>query len=146
MKNSHKNIGIGLLLGAVAGFALSLLIPNSTKEKNKKLLKAKAEQITKVLTDPDERQRIKEVFQEKTKETTDTYHDIKASVAEKISLLRVSLNSLDKQKYSDTISKTLNRFRDDGRITTHQLKKLKGYLESDFSKIKSDLSTIPDNT
>lgn len=133
-------LGLGLLLGAAAGYAASLFISEKTRDKHKATLEAKFNQVKEFINDPKEQERLKELFEEKTKGAAKTYEAIRTQVAGKLEDASKTWQKIDKDKYTKVIEKSLDQLKSEHKLSVPQLAKLKKYLVSDFEAfVNSDL-------
>jgi gas vesicle protein len=129
-----------LLVGAAVGYAASLFLSPDTKLKHRRNLEAKAGELKKLLTDPEEQERVRDIFKENTDSAQEKYRRAKFAVISRLSQMRGAIQDIDKQKYARAVEKALDDLREDGELPKTQLDRLKKYLIEDFQKIKSNVA------
>jgi hypothetical protein len=125
-----------LLLGAALGYAASLFLSPETRAKHRVELERKSRELKDILTDPDERERIREIFEENTDQAHTMYTHTKARLVTFLAGIRGGLQEIDKQKYVQAVDKALTELKKDGELPKKQLDRLRKYLTEDYQKIK----------
>lgn len=141
MKHTQNSgMSWGALLGGVAiGFGLSMLLSPEQKSKAKHKLQSGAEELKKLMTDPAERDRIKDVFGDMTADSRRKYAEIKDSVVSSLQDVKDGWQSIDKDKYLALVNDSLDELRTEQKLTVRQLNKLRKYLESDYQRLKNNV-------
>ncbi len=130
-----KRIGLAFLAGAATGWLISLFMPDETRSKVKNEIEDKASYLKKAMTDPDERERIKEIFSEKTHDASDKIKEVKDDVAKRLSALRGGVEEIDKRKYLQAVRESVDDMRRGELLPEDELGKLQDYLERDYERI-----------
>jgi len=146
MDNDKSKHMLGtFLVGVAAGWLASLLIPNDARRELRRTAKDKARALKAAFTDPEERERIKEIFTDKTADAREKYLDVKSALIEKFSALRESFGDIDKRKYGQIIRETLDELRREKKLASDQISKLQDYLEHDYQKIRNRFTSSFDD-
>ncbi len=135
-KKSGSFFGVAVLLGAIIGYLVSLFVPDKTRRQHKKALTSQAEQLKDLLTDPEEREKIKAIFGKHTTKAQSTYQEAKDHLISNLTDLKGTIADIDKAKYQKAVTKAVSQIKKDKKLPTKQLTKLKKYLEQDFSRLK----------
>lgn len=137
MRHQASNIGMVFLTGLAAGYVASLLIPKDVQLRNRnRLMKMK-----KVLTDPDEQERIMDIFKDRTDEAVTSFQMAKDRLARNLSEMQNKFSDISKDKYIEAVEDALDYVAEYQELPTPQFNALKKYLEGDFRRIKSSLQT-----
>lgn len=139
-QNSLLSMGVGLAIGTGIGYLASLFIPDKQREHQKKLIKSKTSQIKEAFEASETRLRMQELLNTTAAKAQDQYEDIRDRLVPRIALLKSSLAGINEDKYQETITELVDELKKEGNFDTAQLKKLKNYLQKDFTLIKKSLS------
>lgn len=140
MRKDKSSLGLVLAGGILLGYVASLFIPDSIKNKNKKQIEAKAVKLKAILTDPEERQRIKEIFNDQSEKARAMYADAKDTLVTNLVALKGSLRDINKQKYLDAVNATITQLRSEKNLPAAQLTRLKEYLQTDYERVRAELN------
>lgn len=135
MDNKPRNVGTAFLLGAAAGWLVSVLMPERMKNKAKDEIRDKADLVKRIATDPQERQRVMDIFNQKTDQAMKQYRRARETLSEKVSNVKGAIAGIDEGKYKDAVGQTVESLRNEGGFTEEQLKKIKNYFESDYRNL-----------
>jgi len=138
MSNKLSKFTFAVAMGAAAGYIASLFVPEETKQKHKRQLTTKAEDLDRILRDPQERERVKEIFKKNSQEVTDTFNSVKSELAVNLATLKGSLTQIDKRKYTQAVDQAMNFASEQQQLPSAQLKRLRDYLLADYDRIKKD--------
>lgn len=136
-RSSQQFPWMTFLSGIAVGVAISVLIPPKVKEDAQHTVEEKAAQLKKLLTDPEERARIKDIFGEVTADTRHKYADVKDSLVSSLASMKGGWDQIDKQKYLYLISDMMEELKSEKTLTLRQIAKLKNYLQDDYTKLNS---------
>ena len=135
-KNKLPKAGMLLALGALAGYAASLFVPDKVRKEHKKQIKEKTEELKKILQDENERQRIREVFERYTEESVVSYRLAKSQLTSRLASLKDKVADIDREKYVEAVTQVIEELKAGKGISEKETKKLKKLFESDWEKIK----------
>lgn len=124
------------LFGVAAGYLLSLILPSDVNLKNRMRLK----KIEKILTDPEEQERIKDVFNEKTAEAAASFSMAKAQLAHNLNTFKLELDQISKEKYLKAVKDAVDYVAETQELPRRQITALQRYLEKDYDRIKAALN------
>lgn len=149
MHNHSKQGGHNPLMlfaaGLAVGYVASWFLPEDLKTRQRKMMQNKAEDLKNILTDSDERERIIDIFKERTQEAKDSYQDARETFMKNLSSVRDSWQDIDKEKYMQILDKTMEEIRNNQSLPLRQLNKLKQYFESDYKLLQSQTKSLDDN-
>lgn len=135
------------LVGGIAiGLGLSMLLTPEQREKARKKVQAGAQELRKLLTDPAERERIRDIFGDVTAESRQKYMAVKDQLITTLGDLKDGWQDIDKQKYFYLVGDIIDDVRTEQKLTVRQLNKLRKYLEDDYSKLRHDVAELENNT
>ena len=134
------------LAGLAAGYIASWFLPEDMKSKQRKMAKKKMEALKTILTDPEERERIIDIFKERTDEALSQYQNARQMLMENLSEVKGSWQDIDKDKYMEVVANTIEQIRDDQSLPLRQLNKLKQYFEADYKLIQSKVKSMASET
>jgi succinate dehydrogenase/fumarate reductase flavoprotein subunit len=135
-RSSASSLGAALVVGAAIGYITSLFVSQETRVASRKEIEMRMKQLEKIMKDPDERQRIKEVFKDQTDEAMSAYHDTRDAVMYNIAQVTTPLEKISKQKYVDAVRDAISDLANRHELPSTQLRKLRAYLESDYNYLK----------
>ncbi len=134
------------LIGGIAiGLGLSMLLTPEQREKARKKVQAGAQELRKLLTDPAERERIRDIFGDVTAESRQKYMAVKDQLITTLGDLKDGWQDIDKQKYFYLVGDIIDDVRTEQKLTVRQLNKLRKYLEDDYSKLRHDVAELENN-
>lgn len=136
--DGSNKTGIALLTGLAIGAGVALLLPDNWKRSVRRKGEEVADQVGALLTDPEERERIAEIFQEKTKNAQTIYNDARTKLAEVLESTGEAIESIDKRKYRKAVSDTMAYIREQHKVPKESLARLRTYLENDLSRLRGD--------
>lgn len=125
----------GLMIGAVAGFVLSMLIPSSAKERTSEAIESLAEKFQSLVPDEQEQERIRTIFKEKADTMQESYARIRDGLSDQLSKIRGGVSELDKSRYIKTLDAALERIGKEQEIPKRQLRQLRGYFMEDLEQL-----------
>ncbi len=135
-EDTAKKVGVAFLVGAVTGWLISLFMPDETRKKVKDEIEEKTNYLKRVMTDPDERERIKEIFSEKTQDAGEKIQQVKEDVIKRLSALKGGVEKIDRDKYFQAVKDSIDDMRRGGVLPKDELQKLSDYLERDYDRIR----------
>jgi gas vesicle protein len=135
-RNAIGSLGTAFIVGAAVGYITSLFVTPETKQKSKEEVEKRLNQLQKIMKDPEERQRIQEVFQSRTDEAVSAYHDARDAVMYNVAQITTPLEKISKQKYVQAVRDAINDIAQRQELPTTQMRKLRSYLESDYEYLK----------
>lgn len=135
-EDTAKKVGVAFLVGAVTGWLISLFMPDETRKKVKDEIEEKTNYLKRVMTDPDERERIKEIFSEKTQDAGEKIQQVKEDVIKRLSALKGGVEKIDRDKYFQAVKDSIDDMRRGEVLPKDELQKLSDYLERDYDRIR----------
>lgn len=123
--------------GLAAGYVASWFLPEDVKTRQRKMARKKADELKSILTDPDERERVKDIFKERTQEAMGSYQQARETLMANLSSMRGSWEDINKDKYMEVVNQTIEEIRDNQALPMRQLNKLKQYFEADYKLLQS---------
>ncbi len=134
-QQKSSKLGLGIIVGAVAGAVAGLfLAPKAGKELRKDAQKLYSD-ITK-----DSEAAVKEIFGKVTEESMDLYKKAQKEVASQVDNASKTYKSIDKAKYKEIVMNAVENVKEDMKLPETQLKKLMSYLEGDFKKLANNVA------
>lgn len=140
----NKSMGLVFALGAAAGYIATLFLSDSTKLKHKKVMKDKARDLERIMKDPNERQRVIDVFKEYSDESASYYRQAKENLVSGLASLKGGVTDIDKKKYQRVLDDIIEDFKQTKKIPTKQLDRLRTTLEADYVRIKEHMNQAND--
>ncbi|MGI5841153.1 MAG: hypothetical protein ACOX6N_02990 [Patescibacteria group bacterium] len=131
-----RKVGLAFLAGAATGWLVSIFMPEDTRNKVKNEIEDKTSYLKKVMTDPEERERIKDVFSEKTQNTKEKLEDVKNDIANRLAALKGGAQDIDKRKYMRAVQDSIEDMREGNILPEDELNRLRDYLEGDYERIR----------
>lgn len=135
--SKKSKFGLGLLVGAAAGYAASLFVSNSTKKRHKDSLEATTQKALDKFLSADDQAKLKKHFAQKAEEVKPHLDLARDKISQAITASQYTLETMDKSKYEklvDNVIKDLKTGKDiDGKVLTQ----LQAYLKADFSIFKA---------
>lgn len=139
--NTQMQIGMAFMVGIVAGYVTSLLIPEKTQEKAREQFSESARQISNGITSMEGIQQVKSSFMgiggQAKDNMMDVYLQSREKVMKQLQDLKEPWEQLDSRKYKKLVKDTLAEMVNNGEVPSDHLKTLQGYLESDFQTFRS---------
>lgn len=135
LTTKQKTSGLVFLSGIAAGYALSMMVPEKFKSESR----AKIRQLKEAITNPDERQRIAEIFKDQKEEAVASYYMVKGRLAKNLHSVREEFGEISKDKYIDAIQDAIEYASEYQEIPTPQINALKKYLQNDFERFTAAL-------
>src|SRR3989338_5593642 len=128
---SKSKIGIGVVIGAVAGTIAGLfLAPKAGRD-----LQKDAKKIYDDLKDKDPNVVIKQVFGVVSKESQELYKASKERLADELADLKENYKTIDSAKYAKIVGDVVAHIKDEHNLPEDQLKALGTHLQGDFKKL-----------
>lgn len=136
-ENGGAKFGVGLALGAAIGaVAAFFLSPKSGKE-NRDLVKKKAKELEKFITEADVDDRVKKVYGDVSDQSKKAYKMLKKETQDRVDELNDALENIDVEKYSKSVTKIVDKLQKEGGAK-EMLDKAQKYLMSFIEDKKSD--------
>ncbi len=132
-KSSKFGLGMifGLLTGAVAGLFLA---PKSGKRLQQDVKKV-AKKARKLFEEKELEDIVRDVFGKVTEETMSLFEYTIDSLADRLSDLKGNLGTINRDKYKELVSETVETVREEKNIPDDLIRKLKKYLEGDYQRL-----------
>lgn len=136
MADKKSHLGLGMILGAVAGAVAGLfLAPKAGKE-----LREDAMKMYKKLQKDDPKVMAKKIFgdvsEESQKFVKRAYEDLSVQLAD----LKNTSSKIDTNKYKEAVKNVVTTIKDEGNLPEGTVKKLMSYLENDAKRMISSAS------
>lgn len=144
-KKNHGKLGLALLTGATVGYVASLFVSNKVRKAHKQKISKTADELASKLMSDDDKQRLIELFDSASKKGMKELKAAKKELALHLTSASQTLSQINKPKYYKAVEKTISHLKDKGSLDTKQLKKLRGYLESDYQLFKEIRSEVTDD-
>lgn len=135
--NTGKKAFAIFLAGLTAGYIASWFMPEDWKFKQRKVVRKKISELQAIMTDPEERERIKDIFKEKTEEALDQYQEARSILMKNLADIKGSWQDIDKDKYLEVVGNTIDEIRDNQALPMKQLQKMRQYFEADYKLLQS---------
>lgn len=143
MINKKSKIGIGLLIGGVAGVIAGLFASEKPGKKLRTDAKNGYDKIAKLLSDKNLDKKVKKIFGEYSVDLKTTLEGAKEDMAQKLFELQKTSETIDKSKYSTLLSSTVAEIQKKQKLPKSTLVKLKSYLSDDVEKFKKLVAKKP---
>lgn len=127
--------GLAFVAGVAAGWLAGIFTTEQTKDK----VRGKAKQLKNLLRDPQEQAKVKAIFNEVTEDTMRKYNHAKDRLITGLNELKVSVDQIDKQKYTDVVNEVIQEMKQEKDIAAKQLTQLQKYLEEDFNLLRGNM-------
>lgn len=147
IKNDSASKGVVLFgLGILTGWVVKHLFESPEVTQKRQALMHNLADLREKLADSDEAQRVQEIFGQVTDEATEIYQDAKEELIHELSMLRLSLDEIDKQKYVEIVNDIISDIRERNGLSEKQITNFTEALMADFSKIKERRSRLKKRT
>lgn len=136
MLNKKTKIGLGMVIGGVAGVIAGLFASEKPGKKLRSDVKNNYDKIVKLLSDKNLDNKVKKIFGEYSEDFKTTLVDAKGELTDKLYDLQKTSETIDKTKYTSLLSSTLKNVKTKQKLPSSTLAKLKSYLKQDVEKFK----------
>ena len=122
-------------LGLVAGWFVKKMFDSPQFEPHREKIVATTEELKLRLLESEPAERVRDIFGQATDELLDVYLNTKEKLIAELSLLKVSLDEIEKKKYITIVTELINDLRSENKLSSRQLESLMTALQKDFSKV-----------
>lgn len=136
MGKNNSKFGLALVVGAAAGYAASLFMSDKARKAHKQAVTSKVDELASKLLSEKDKEKAKDLFESTVENADKQLVKIKTELAKNITAAHKTLGEVDKKKYSKAVEKTIDSLKKKGKLNTKELKKVKDYLEADYSNFK----------
>lgn len=134
-KNKSSNFGIGLAIGAFLGAVATFFLSPTSGEENRKMVAKKVKKLEELLEDAELDKKVKLIFGEVTEEATMLYKKSKKMLIERLSKLRETVESIDREKYEAVVHETVDILKKEAKKEGREMDKLKEELSKEWKKL-----------
>ena len=128
----RAGLTIGAIIGGITAFFLA---PKSGKE-NREDAKKKFEELKALMIEKEVDKKVIEIFGQLSEEAKELYLLAKDELAKRLSELKETVESMDKEKYMKVVEEVVQSFKTQGKGKSFNLDKLKKDLASQWEKLK----------
>ncbi len=140
-KKSSK-FGLGLLFGTLLGGITALFLSPTSGPENREAVAKKVKELEKLLADHELDEKIREVFGEVTEETKALYKQAKKELIKRLSELKESVESIDREKYIEVVHETVEILKKEARREVKDMERLKAQLLTEWKKLRPEPKLI----
>ncbi len=128
----RAGLTIGAIIGGITAFFLA---PKSGKE-NREDAKKKFEELKALMIEKEVDKKVIEIFGQLSEEAKELYLLAKDELAKRLSELKETVESMDKEKYMKVVEEVVQSFKTQGKGKSFNLDKLKKDLANQWEKLK----------
>lgn len=141
-KGKGAKFGLALAAGAAAGYLASLFISEKTKKEHKQQVTEAVDKLASKLMSEKDKKRASQLFKQATKQGEKHLTKAKKILARNLVAANKTFTSIDKQKYLDSVNKTISTLKKKGELNQKQLKKIQTFLEEDYNLFKTNKQAV----